>query len=72
MDALIPMGAAPEQPLRKKAKAQEDDDDDDDIDTEKVLEKTAVELQKEFENAEFTEGANEVGITGLFLLPISL
>lgn len=58
MDALIPMGAAPEQPLRKKAK--EEDDDDDDIDTEKVLEKTTVELQKEFENAEFTEGANEV------------
>lgn len=52
------MGVVPEQPLRKRIKA-EDENDDDDIDTEKVLEKTAVELQKEFENAEFTEGANE-------------
>lgn len=60
------MGVAPEQPLRKKAKAEEEDDDDDDIDTEKVLEKTAVELQKEFENAEFTEGANEVRKTEIY------
>lgn len=45
------------EPQLKKLK--EDDDDEDDIDPDKALEKSAAELQKEFNEAEFIEGSND-------------
>lgn len=66
MNGLIPLGEAPlqlEPPLKKlrEIKAEEgSEDEEDDINTENVLEKTAAELEKELDQAEFIEGANEV------------
>lgn len=43
----------------KKGKIKQEDDDDD-IDTERTLEKTQKEVEKNLKNAEFIEGVNEV------------
>lgn len=52
--------------INKKGKLKEDEDDD--IDTEKTLEKSYKEIEKNVKNAEFIEGVNEVGcVTFLFI-----
>lgn len=64
LEELIPIGVGviveePRLKRIKEIKKEEEDDDDDDIDTDKALEKSSAELEKEFENAEFVEGENE-------------
>lgn len=59
-DLVVKVEKSEVSTINKKGKLNEDEDDD--IDTEKTIEKTYKEIEKNVSNAEFIEGVNEVTV----------